>query len=193
MFRILTLEDYIRIPPSRFNEPLEKVAFEELWNAYVGRVEKDVGIYIAIFDVEVSKKGIVIFGDGATYNRVRFKALVFTPFMNEVVEGEIVRTEDIGAFIRIGPIDMFVHRTQLIDDNVVIHDRQSGVFVGERSKKRVGRGDVVRARIVGVSYISHGGREVLRVTGTMRQPFLGKIEWIEEAITAVKRKAAAKK
>ncbi len=32
MFRVLTLEDYIRIPPSRFGgEPLERVAFEVLW------------------------------------------------------------------------------------------------------------------------------------------------------------------
>ncbi len=101
MFRVLTLEDHIRIPPSRFGgEPLEKVAFEVLWGGqYVGRVERDVGgVYVAIFDVEVSRRGgVVIFGDGATYNRVRFKALVYTPLINEVVEGEVVRTEDFGG------------------------------------------------------------------------------------------------
>lgn len=103
----MTLEDYIRIPPSRFGEPLERVAFEVLWNQYVGRVERDVGVYVAIFDVETSRRGgVVIFGDGgATYNRVRFKALVYTPLVNEVVEGEVVRTEDFGgAFVRIGPL-----------------------------------------------------------------------------------------
>lgn len=103
----MTLEDYIRIPPSRFGgEPLERVAFEVLWGGeYVGRVERDVGVYVAIFDVEVSKRGgVIIFGDGgATYNRVRFKALVYTPLINEVVEGEVVRTEDFGAFVRVGP------------------------------------------------------------------------------------------
>ena len=192
MFRVLTLEDYVRIPPSRFGEPLEKVAFEELWSHYVGRVERDVGVYVAIFDVEVSKRGVVIFGDGATYNRVRFKALVFTPLINEVVEGEVVRTEEFGAFVRVGPIDALVHRTQMMDDNVVLYDKQSGAFVGERSKRRLGRGDIVRARIVGVSYVSAGNRDVVRVSLTLRQPFLGKLEWVEEELSGGKRKAQAK-
>ncbi|BDR92402.1 DNA-directed RNA polymerase [Vulcanisaeta souniana] len=192
MFRVLTLEDYIRIPPSRFGEPLERVAFEVLWNQYVGRVERDVGVYVAIFDVETSRRGVVIFGDGATYNRVRFKALVYTPLVNEVVEGEVVRTEDFGAFVRIGPIDALIHRTQMMEDNVVLYDKQSGAFVGERSRRRLGRGDVVRARVVGVSYVTAGNRDVVRVSLTLRQPMLGKLEWIEEELSGAKKRAQTK-
>jgi len=175
MFRVLTLEDYIRIPPNRFGEPPEKVAFEELWGSYVGRVERDVGVYIAVFDVEVSKVGVVIFGDGATYNKVRFKALIYTPLMNEVVEGEVVRTEEFGAFVRIGPIDALVHRTQMMEDNIVLYNKQDSAFVGDRSKRKLGKGDVVRARIVGVSYVSAGNRDLVRVSLTLRQPMLGKL------------------
>jgi DNA-directed RNA polymerase subunit E' len=192
MFRVLTLEDHIRIPPSRFGEPLEKVAFEELWDSYVGRVERDVGVYVAVFDIEVSRRGVVIFGDGATYNRVRFKALVFTPLVNEVVEGEVVRTEEFGAFVRVGPIEALVHRTQMMEDNVVLYDKQSGAFVGERSRRRLGRGDVVRARVVGVSYVSAGNRDMVRVSLTLRQPMLGKLEWIEEELGGGKKRAQAK-
>lgn len=192
MFRILTLEDYIRIPPSRFGEPLEKVAFEVLWGQYVGRVERDVGVYVAIFDIEVSKRGVVILGDGATYNRVRFKALVYTPLVNEVIEGEVVRTEDFGAFVRVGPIDALIHRTQMMEDNVVLYDKQSGSFVGERSKRKLGRGDIVRARIVGISYVTAGNRDMVRVSLTLRQPMLGKLEWINEELSSSKKTAQAK-
>ncbi|MFB6489863.1 MAG: DNA-directed RNA polymerase [Thermoproteus sp. AZ2] len=192
MFRVLTLEDYIRIPPNRFGEPPEKVAFEELWGSYVGRVERDVGVYIAVFDVEVSKVGVVIFGDGATYNKVRFKALIYTPLMNEVIEGEVVRTEEFGAFVRIGPIDALVHRTQMMEDNIVLYNKQDNAFVGDRSKRKLGKGDVVRARIVGVSYVSAGNRDLVRVSLTLRQPMLGKLEWIEEELSGTKKKAQAK-
>ncbi len=192
MFRILTLEDYIRIPPSRFGEPLEKVAFEVLWGQYVGRVERDVGVYVAIFDIEVSKRGVVILGDGATYNRVRFKALVYTPLVNEVIEGEVVRTEDFGAFVRVGPIDALIHRTQMMEDNVVLYDKQSGSFVGERSKRKLGRGDIVRARIVGISYVTAGNRDMVRVSLTLRQPMLGKLEWINEELSSSKKTTQAK-
>ncbi len=137
---------------------------------------------------------MVIFGDGgATYNRVRFKALVYTPLINEVVEGEVVRTEDFGAFVRVGPIDALIHRTQMMEDNVVLYDKQSGAFVGERSRRRLGRGgDVVRARVVGVSYVTAGNRDVVRVSLTLRQPMLGKLEWIEEELSGGKKTAQAK-
>lgn len=191
MFRVLTIEDYVRIPPTRFGEPIERVALEELKNSYEGRIERDVGIYVAIFDVEVSRRGVIIFGDGATYNRVRFKALVFTPLNNEIIEGEVIRTEDFGAFVRIGPVDGLIHRTQMMEDNVVLYDKQSGSFVGEKSKRKLGRGDVIRARIVGVSYVTTSNKDMVRISLTLRQPFLGKLEWIEEEVTNVKKKTKA--
>jgi DNA-directed RNA polymerase subunit E' len=185
------MEDYVRISPARFGEPIERVALEELRDSYEGRIERDVGIYIAVFDVEVSKRGVIIFGDGATYNKVRFKALVFTPLNNEVIEGEVVRTEDFGAFVRIGPVDGLIHRTQMMEDNVVLYDKQSGSFVGEKSRRKIGKGDVVRARIVGVSYVTAGNRDMVRISLTLRQPFLGKLEWIEEEIANARKKAKA--
>jgi len=191
LFRVLTIEDYVRIPPTRFGEPIERVALEELKNSYEGRIERDVGIYVAIFDVEVSRRGVIIFGDGATYNRVRFKALVFTPLNNEIIEGEVIRTEDFGAFVRIGPVDGLIHRTQMMEDNVVLYDKQSGSFVGEKSKRKLGRGDVIRARIVGVSYVTTSNKDMVRISLTLRQPFLGKLEWIEEEVTNVKKKTKA--
>jgi DNA-directed RNA polymerase subunit E' len=191
LFRVLTMEDYVRISPARFGEPIERVALEELRDSYEGRIERDVGIYIAVFDVEVSKRGVIIFGDGATYNKVRFKALVFTPLNNEVIEGEVVMTEDFGAFVRIGPVDGLIHRTQMMEDNVVLYDKQSGSFVGEKSRRKIGKGDVVRARIVGVSYVTAGNRDMVRISLTLRQPFLGKLEWIEEEIANARKKAKA--
>jgi len=188
LWRIITIEDYIRVPPSRFDEPIEKVAYEQLRSTYEGKIERDVGIYVAILDVKVSRRGFIIFGDGATYHKVKFKALVYTPLSNEVVEGEIVGTTDFGAFVRIGAITGFIHKTQLMDENVVLYDKQSQTFIGERSRKKVGKGDTVRARIVSVSYVTRPTGEDIRVSMTTRQAFLGKIEWIEEELAALKKK-----
>ncbi len=75
---------------------------------------------------------------------------------------------------------------------MVLYDKQSGAFVGERSRRRLGRGDVVRARVVGVSYVTAGNRDVVRVSLTLRQPMLGKLEWIEEELSGGKKTAQAK-
>lgn len=191
MFRIVTMEDYIRIPPSLFNEPIEKIAYDQLRANYEGKVDRELGVFVAVFDVDVSKRGIVVYGDGATYHKVTFKALVYTPLVNEVVEGDVVDVREYGAHVRVGPITAFVHRSQVMDDNVVLFDRQSGTFMSEKNRqKKVGRGDSVRARIVGVSYVSTASGTRLNVTMTMRQPFLGRLDWIEEAAKAKKKPQA---
>ncbi|WP_232203733.1 DNA-directed RNA polymerase [Caldivirga maquilingensis] len=188
VFRVITVEDYIRVPPSVFNEPIDKIAYEQLRSNYEGKVDRELGVFIAVFDVKVDKRGVIVYGDGATYHKVSFKALVFVPLINEIVEGDVVDVKEYGAHVRIGALTAFIHRSQVMDENVVLFDRQSGVFMGEKNRqKKVGRGDVVRARIVGVSYVSTANGIRLNVSMTMRQPFLGKIEWIEEATKAKKK------
>lgn len=191
MFRVVTVEDYIRVPPALFNEPIEKIAYEQLRANYEGKVDRELGVFIAVFDVKADKRGVIVYGDGATYHKVTFKALIFVPLVNEVVEGDVVDVREYGAHVRVGALTAFVHRSQVMDENVVLFDRQSGAFIGERNRqKKVGRGDSVRARIVGVSYVSTANGVRLNVSMTMRQPFLGKIEWIEEAVKAKKKPQA---
>ncbi|NPB00485.1 MAG: DNA-directed RNA polymerase [Crenarchaeota archaeon] len=190
MWRIITVEDYVRIPPSRFGEPLDKVAYEQLKARYEGKVERDVGVFVKILSLEVSRKGIITFGDGATYHKVRLKVLVFTPLNNEIVEGDVVETTEYGAFVRIGPVRGLLHKTQMMNDNIVLYDKASGTFIGEKTKRKLSKGDIVRVRIVSVSYVITSTGLGVRIGLTARQPFLGKPEWIEEDIQAMRKKVA---
>ncbi len=190
MWRIITVEDYVRIPPSRFGEPLDKVAYEQLKVRYEGKVERDVGVFVKILSLEVSRKGIITFGDGATYHKVRLRVLVFTPLNNEIVEGDVVETTEYGAFVRIGPVRGLLHKTQMMNDNIVLYDKASGTFIGEKTKRKLSKGDIVRVRIVSVSYVLTSAGLGLRIGLTARQPFLGKPEWIEEDIQAARKKVA---
>ncbi|NPA70604.1 MAG: DNA-directed RNA polymerase [Crenarchaeota archaeon] len=190
MWRIITVEDYVRIPPSRFGEPLDKVAYEQLKARYEGKVERDIGVFVKILSLEVSRKGIITFGDGATYHKVRLKVLVFTPLNNEIVEGDVVETTEYGAFVRIGPVRGLLHKTQMMNDNIVLYDKASGTFIGEKTKRKLGKGDIVRVRIVSVSYVITSTGLGVRIGLTARQPFLGKPEWIEEDIQAMRKKVA---
>jgi len=190
LWRIITVEDYVRIPPSRFGEPLDKVAYEQLKARYEGKVERDIGVFVKILSLEVSRKGIITFGDGATYHKVRLKVLVFTPLNNEIVEGDVVETTEYGAFVRIGPVRGLLHKTQMMNDNIVLYDKASGTFIGEKTKRKLGKGDIVRVRIVSVSYVITSTGLGVRIGLTARQPFLGKPEWIEEDIQAMRKKVA---
>ncbi|RLF05784.1 MAG: DNA-directed RNA polymerase, partial [Thermoprotei archaeon] len=87
MYYLATISDEVRIPPSRFNEKLEDVAFDSLKSTYEGLVIKGLGIIVAILQVKVSPEGKIIPGDGATYHKVRFDALIYSPVEGEVIEG----------------------------------------------------------------------------------------------------------
>ncbi len=182
-FNLITLQDTIRIPPGRFGDPLEKVGHDQLKMKYEGMVDEDLGYVIAVTDIRVSPIGKILPGDGATHHKVTFSLLTFYPNMQEVVEGEVVEVADFGVFIRIGPIDALLHMSQLLDD-FISYDEKQGVLMGKETKRRVAAGDRMRVRITAVSLGRGGGSGKIGVTA--RQPFLGKIEWIEKDVARVK-------
>lgn len=183
MFKLLSLEDTIRIPPETFGKPLEHVGYERVRAKYEGMVDEELGYVIAVTDVKVSPVGKIIPGDGATYHRVSFSLLAFYPKIQEVVEGEVVEIADFGAFVRVGPIDALLHVSQLMDD-FISYDEKQGVLMGKETKRKLTSGDRVRVRITAVSLGKAGSSGKIGVTA--RQPFLGKLEWVEREVGKVR-------
>lgn len=179
MFNLIKLEDTIRIPPEKFDKTLEKVALEELTAKYEGIVDKELGFIIAVTNIEASPIGRIIPGDGATYHKTSFTILTYYPVVHEVVEGEVVELEDFGVFIRVGPIDALIHVSQIIDDYVSYNEKR-GAFVAKETGRVLKQGDYIRARITVVSFVKGGSSG--KIGMTMRQPYLGKIEWIREDV-----------
>jgi len=189
LFKLITLEDTIRIPPETFGNPLEAVGHQQVKAKYEGIVDEELGYVIAVTEVKVSPIGKIIPGDGATYHKVSFSLLTFYPKIQEVVEGEVVEIADFGAFVRIGPIDALLHVSQLMDD-FISYDEKQGVLLGKESKRRLMSGDQVRVRITAVSLGRAGTSGKIGVTA--RQPFLGKLEWIEHDLQRMKEAAEKK-
>ncbi len=171
MFRVVSIEDIVRIPPDRFGEDLARIAYDQLRDKYLGRVDPDLGLVIAVWHVDVNPEGLIIPGDGATYHKTQADLLTYFPIMHEVVEGEVVDVKKIGIFVNIGPLDAFVHISQIADDKMS-YDELTASLKGEETKLVVGKGDLVRGRIVNVSMAppTH-----IRIGMTMKQPALGKL------------------
>jgi DNA-directed RNA polymerase subunit E' len=150
---------------------------------YVGIIDDELGYLIAVTDVNVSPVGKIIPGDAATHHKVTFSLLTFLPKVQEIIEGEVVEVTDFGAFIRIGPADALLHVSQIMDD-FIVYDEKQGVFMGKESKRKVSIGDKMRVRITATSIGRGAGFGKIGVTA--RQPFLGKIEWIDEDLKKLK-------
>ena len=189
MFKLVTLEDTIRIPPEKFGEAIDTVGYEQLKMKYEGMIDEELGYVIAVTKIKVNPFGKIIPGDGATFHKVEFSLLTFYPKIQEVVEGEVVEIADFGAFIRIGPVDALLHVSQLMDD-YISHDERQGVLMGKETKRKLTTGDRVRVRITAVSLGRGGGSGKIGLTA--RQPFLGKIEWIKKDVKKIEGAEAVK-
>lgn len=187
------VEGVVRVDPALFKENLKTAIIEQLKKDYEEKVDEVLGRVIKILNVKKIEEGILIPGDGAAYYRTKFIAIHFKPEIHELIEGEVKDIAKFGAFIDFGPFEGMVHISQTMDDFVSVS--KTGSLQGKSSKKVLKVGDRVRARIIAVSLkVPHDPKIGL----TMRQPYLGKVEWIDdernsEDKAAKKAAAAAKK
>ena len=184
MFKLIEIEEIISIPPKRFSEDIHDVVLDILQKDYEEKITSELGIIIAVIEVIEIGIGRIIHGDGSTHHRCRFKILTFKPDMHEIVEGKIVEIVDFGIFIRLGCVDGLVHVSQITDDYITF-DGSSSMLIGKETGRQLRENDVVRARIVAIS-IGAGGTRSGKLGLTMRQDWLGKIEWIKERIQMIK-------
>ncbi len=202
MYLIVEQEDVIRIPPPMLGEDIDQVIEELAREKIEGNVYsfareevKDPAerkyIIVLILSLEKVGDGIIVPGDGAVYQKVRFKALAFHPELQEVIIGDVVDVLKFGAFIRFGPIDGLLHISQIMDD-VIDVDLENKRFVGKESKRSLRLKDKVLARVVALS-INDANPRQSKIGLTMRQPGLGKLEWIEEKIKEEKGEEKKKK
>ncbi|HEV8289424.1 MAG TPA: DNA-directed RNA polymerase [Candidatus Norongarragalinales archaeon] len=151
MYKLVTFEETVRIPPNLFGEKPSAAALSILRETYERTVQKGEGIIISLHNAKIKSPGRVITGDGGAYFDVQFDALTFAPEVNEIVEGPVSEIVEFGAFVRLGPIDGLVHVSQVTNDFMTF-DKKTGVLVGKQTKKVVKKGDQVRAKIATISW-----------------------------------------
>ena len=181
MYKKITLQHIVRIPPTKFASNIKEAAFEILSEQFNGQIYENIGFIIAVIDVIGDpKEGKILHGDASTFHLVDFSVLAYLPKLHEIVEGTVVEAVEFGAFIRLGPSDGLCHVSQICDD-FISFENMNQRFIGKESSKILTVDDMVRGRIIAVSM---GTGRSGKLGLTMRQPFLGKIEWLINEIEA---------
>jgi DNA-directed RNA polymerase subunit E' len=193
IYSVVTVRDVVRIPPKEFGSQIEDAAMQHLRKQHENVLDRDVGLMIAVIDIDDIGQGRLMPGDGATYHSVTYKVLVFKPIRGELVEGNVVELMDFGAFIRMGPLDGLCHVSQICDD-FITQDSKGSALLGKETGRTLAEGDSVRARITSISFES--GNRSGKLGLTMRQPFLGKIgpqnSWVEDDVRSARGEKSKK-
>ena len=187
MFYKIKLNDFVRIPPDRFNLPLEEAVTKELKKKFEGYISKDLGIVIDVSKINQINEGVIILGDGASYYNCTFDLLTYKPELQEIVIGKVKDIADFGVFMSLGPIEGMIHISQTMDDFVSFSKEK--VLTGKESKRSLKVGDKCKARVIAVSYKDLSNP---KLGLTMRQKGLGKFDWIEEDLEGKTKKPETK-
>ena len=174
MFYLIEVEDYVRVEPRLFGLKTSDAVARQLQETYSDYHDKEIGEVIGVISVLEVGDGIIIPGDGAAYYNSRFKLIVWKPELQELVFGIIDEVTNFGAFMNLGVMKGMIHISQTMDDYVSFST--TNTLLGKDSKKVLKRGDSCLARVVALSY---KGDEP-KIGLTMRQPGLGKLDWIKE-------------
>jgi DNA-directed RNA polymerase subunit E' len=175
---MLKKEDILRIPPDYLNEDFESTVEELTHSSFEGKVDNESNLIVIATNIKVVGEGRIVHGDGGVYQQVNYDALIFKPEMHEVIEGTVCEVLKFGVFVRFGPLDGLLHISQVMDDHIDI-DSGNERLIGKETKRELKIGDRVRARIVAISINERNPRES-KIGLTMRQPGLGKIDWLIE-------------
>jgi DNA-directed RNA polymerase subunit E' len=185
MFYLTEVEDYVRVAPKLFGLPTGEAVEKQLKETYADYYDKELGKVVSVIEILEVGEGVIIPGDGAAYYNSRFKLLTWKPELQELVYGVIAEITTFGAFIDMGVMRGMIHISQTMDDYVSFS--KSNTLSGKSSKRALKTGDQCMARIVA---LSHRGDEP-KIGLTMRQPGLGKLDWIKE--DQIKKQKAALK
>lgn len=105
MFVHVKMKDTVRIEPHLFHLDSMDAIRESLNIKFANKVVHNVGLCIALWDIEKIEDSYIFPGDGATHTVVHFRYVVFRPFVDEILVGRIKSCSKDGLHVTLGFFD----------------------------------------------------------------------------------------
>jgi DNA-directed RNA polymerase II subunit RPB7 len=99
--------------PRYFGRELHESVVKKLYQDVEGTCSPRVGYVVAVTAVEHVGPGRVLDGRGAAVFEVRYRAVVWRPYKDEVVDAVVTEVNDQAVFADVGPTTAVVHRINL--------------------------------------------------------------------------------
>ena len=87
-----TLEDNVRVLPQDLAKPSLQAITEVIEKLYIDKVISDLGLAVTIYDILHVEGGFIYPSDGAAHFTVKFRLIIFRPFVDEVLTGRLIKS-----------------------------------------------------------------------------------------------------
>ncbi|EEQ39251.1 putative DNA-directed RNA polymerase III subunit [Clavispora lusitaniae] len=149
MFILSELSDLIRVPPSSFNIPVHHVLKDELHKKYSNKVISNLGLAVSVWDISDIKDGLLKPGDGGAYVEVRFRIIVWKPFVGEILTGWVADCSAEGIKVRMGFFDdIFIPKDYIFESCTFSPAEKAWVWqMDEETKLYIDVNEKIRFRV----------------------------------------------
>jgi len=169
MFFLIEREEILALPPKYFGKKVDKEVLNQLRAKVEGKCSGRYGFTIVVTNLAHVGAGRLHEDTGYAHFPVRYLALVFRPFKNEILPTKVTTINQSGFFATAGPLEIFVSKLSMPDD--LKFDPKDGQpsFYSEAEDIRIEAGSLVRVKIVGMRLAT----DQIITIGTIKDDFLG--------------------
>ncbi len=89
MFLLVVVEDKLKTSPEQFNIAPNEVLIEQIELKYSNKILLDAGLCISFYDFVEIGDPYVYPGEGSALQQVKFRLVVFRPFVGEILVGKV--------------------------------------------------------------------------------------------------------
>ncbi|CAG9540757.1 unnamed protein product [Cercopithifilaria johnstoni] len=154
MFVLALLEDTVQIKPHQFGEPFEPMLMKRLDEQFANKIVPGLGLCIIIYDLVDVGVSYILPGDGSTHTKVKFRSVVFRPFIDEVIEAKVLSSNTEGLMLSVIFFeDIFIPAHRLPQPSVFEEEEQIWYWEyqsedGQSAKLYMDPGKTVRFRVI---------------------------------------------
>uniref|UniRef100_A0A7S3UZC8 RNA polymerase Rpb7-like N-terminal domain-containing protein n=1 Tax=Aplanochytrium stocchinoi TaxID=215587 RepID=A0A7S3UZC8_9STRA len=174
MFFSTELEKELSIQPKDLGPSLRHRIRERLAAEVEGKSLGRYGYIIKVENIPDSaiSKGRLEDATGEVQYKIKFVAIVFRPFKEEVIDAVVGVCNELGFFCHAGPLEIFVsHRT--MPEDMQNYNHETSRWVDDEKKMEIAAGSGVRVRIMNLRIDANK----IFAVGTIKDNYLGLIEF----------------
>lgn len=93
MFVLCEVQDDVRVAPQDLSLPTAQAVTAVLERSYIDRVVPNLGLVISLYDLLEVVGGVVVPNEGAPHFKVKFRLVIFRPFVGEVLVGKLAKVD----------------------------------------------------------------------------------------------------
>jgi len=171
MFFLKTFSEELSMAPETLGPNLRAKIKAQLKRNVEGAALGRIGYVVHVAEIadEDISKGHVDDTTGEVTYKVTFKAIVFRPFRNEVLDTVVTTAVNYGFWAKAGPLQIFVSRHMMPEDLKDNFDHDNSTWVSDDKEVEIRAGCGVRLRLMAVKF----DQNAISAVGTIADDYLG--------------------